>query len=154
MLIRKTNLAEKPVITATQMLESMLSAPVPTRAEVSDVANAIFDGTDAVMTSGETAAGMYPVQTVRQMATICAAADRETGLGLPPLVAEEIRDSQANSRPEGDREAVVPPGWGHSMADAAVAAAENAKADAIVVVTASGHMVGLCEAKPFDVPSF
>ncbi|KAI9022696.1 Pyruvate/Phosphoenolpyruvate kinase-like domain-containing protein [Hyaloraphidium curvatum] len=142
-LIRKTNLAEKPVITATQMLESMIHAPVPTRAEVSDVANAIFDGTDAVMTSGETAAGEYPVETARQMASICLAADAETGLQLPALHVLGKRDEQENARPEGRTGGPVPPGWGHSMADAAVAAAEEAGADAIVVITGTGHMAKL-----------
>ena len=79
-LIQRSRLLGRPVITATQMMESMIGSPIPTRAEVMDVANAVFDGTDALMLSAESATGQYPVETVEAMARIALGAERELQL--------------------------------------------------------------------------
>ena len=88
-IIRKCNRAGKPVITATQMLESMVKAPRPTRAEVTDVANAIFDGTDAIMLSAETSIGKYPVPAVKMMAKIAREAEKK--LSYQQILSERSR---------------------------------------------------------------
>jgi len=88
-IIRKCNQAGRPVITATQMLESMVNAPRPTRAEVTDVANAIFDGTDAIMLSAETSIGKYPVHAVKMMAKI--AREVEKKLSYQQILSERSR---------------------------------------------------------------
>jgi len=95
MLIHKANRAGKPVITATQMLDSMIRNPRPTRAEVTDVANAIFDGTDAVMLSGETAVGAYPFDAVAMMAKI--ATHTESSLDYGKILDEKMRFDTGHS---------------------------------------------------------
>ncbi|MBI3273022.1 MAG: pyruvate kinase [Planctomycetes bacterium] len=121
-IITRANHRAKPVITATQMLESMVANPIPTRAEASDVANAILDGTDAVMLSGETARGRYPVETVRQMARI----------------AEEAEGSLYPYDRPLSTELATPYVVEESLVDAACFAARELKVPVLAVLTASG----------------
>lgn len=100
-MIEKSNVAGKPVITATQMLDSMQRNPRPTRAEASDVANAIFDGTDAIMLSGETAAGKYPVESVLTMSRIAEKAESALNyreIFLKQRIAQETSITEAISQ--------------------------------------------------------
>lgn len=119
MIIGKCNHVGKPVITATQMLESMIHSPVPTRAEVSDIANAIFDGTDAVMLSEETALGEYPLETVSLMSRVA-------------LHTESVFDT--HKRSEVHINSVV-----DSVSSSVVHNAEDVNAKAIAVLTTSGQ---------------
>lgn len=127
-IIRKGYLAAKPVITATQMLESMIENPMPTRAEASDVANACFDSTSAVMLSGETAIGKYPVQVVRTMRLIIDAVEKEF----------DYVDFHHDIPPEtksGDIPAI--------MSYNAVSVAYLCDAKALIVLTETGHAARL-----------
>jgi len=120
-IIRMAREHNKFVITATQMMESMIHSPVPTRAEVSDVANAVLDGTDAVMLSAETAAGEYPVETVEAMARICVEAEKSASVSLEKHFLDRVftRIDQ-------------------SIAMAALFAANHLKVKAIAALTESG----------------
>lgn len=92
--IRKCNVAAKPVITATQMLDSMIRNPRPTRAETSDVANSILDGTDAIMLSGETAAGKYPLESVRAMVHIATYTEAHGSSACDKIETDILRQTQ------------------------------------------------------------
>ncbi|WP_332629082.1 pyruvate kinase [Halalkalibacter flavus] len=122
-LIKKCNAVAKPVITATQMLDSMQRNPRPTRAEASDVANAIFDGTDAIMLSGETAAGDYPVESVQTMHNI--ATRTEQALNYASMLRKKTKEETTT----------ITSAIGQSVAHTAF----NLSASVILSATESGH---------------
>jgi len=128
-IIRKSNTAGKPVITATQMLESMVNNPTPTRAEANDVANAIFDGSDAVMLSAETASGKYPVESVRIMKSIALQVEDSWIFKNTELKKQGIYDDLIKKTYENPDEAVC---------FAAVQLSEKIWANYIVTFTHSG----------------
>lgn len=137
-IIKRCNLAGKPVITATQMLDSMIHNPRPTRAEVTDVANAILDGTDAVMLSGETAAGEYPLEAVQMMAKVASHADDS----LPDRAAFGGRAPSA----------AVGPDVTEIVAQATVEMARALNATAILCATTSGSSARLIAKYRPDTP--
>ena len=125
-LIRMALKASKPVITATQMLDSMIKNPRPTRAETSDVANAIYQGTGAIMLSGETAAGAYPVEAVRTMARIAERTEKDIDY------SREFKPRRLAERPDVT----------NAISHATCTTAMDLNAAAIVAVTKSGRTVG------------
>jgi len=133
-VIRQARIAKVPVIVATQMLESMVTYLRPTRAEVSDVATAIFEGADALMLSAETASGHHPVAAVEVMSRVAARAERETQ-----------RAAAAPSRPEAY-------GFPEAVAEAACRAAQVLHAKAIVAFTQSGFSARLISSERPNVP--
>ena len=122
MIIKKCNELAKPVITATQMLDSMIRNPRPTRAEVTDVANAIYDGTDAIMLSGATAAGKYPVEAVKVMASIAKR-------------IEQTLDYDRMLKEKGSKNVTVTDAISHATCTTAV----DLNASAIITSTSSGY---------------
>jgi pyruvate kinase len=136
-MIKMARAMDKTTITATQMMESMIINPVPTRAEVSDVANAVLDGTDAVMLSAETAAGQYPVETVEAMASICVEAER----------AEEVRlDADFTNKHFGRID--------QSIAMGALFTAHHLGCKAILALTESGSTALWMSRYRVNVPIF
>ena len=135
-IISVTRNKGKPVITATQMLESMVEASRPTRAEVSDVTNAILDGTDAVMLSEETAIGKFPVQTVSFMDKICQAVEKSE------FFSNLKRDNCKDRSPEG------------VLADMIQAAVEDRLADAIILPNCGHKLMSHVSSKRLGVPVF
>jgi pyruvate kinase len=129
MMIQKCNYAGKPVITATQMLESMIKNPRPTRAEATDVANAVLDGTDCVMLSGETAAGSFPVDAVKVMTKICREA--EASLDYYAMFKNILKQTPVPMSPL------------ESLASSAVRTAHKVHASLIVVLTRGGSTARL-----------
>jgi pyruvate kinase len=123
MIIEKANKVGKTVITATQMLESMISNVRPTRAEVTDIANAIFDGTDAIMLSGETAKGKYPIESLRIMARVAETAEKT--LNYESILKKKSKE-RLNTIPD-------------AICFAAVKAANELNASGIITVTHFGY---------------
>jgi len=136
-IINQANIHRKPVITATQMLESMINQPIPTRAEASDVANAIIDGTDAVMLSGETAVGNYPAETVSMMKKIARNVEQNELVKLNhiPKVTDDIEEIEAQA-----------------IVSATIEMISDIKVAAVIAITKTGYTARLLSKLKPSVP--
>jgi pyruvate kinase len=135
-MIRMAREKQKLTITATQMMESMISSPIPTRAEVSDVANAVLDGTDAVMTSAETAAGKYPAETIAAMVRVCVEVEKED------MLQQERRGGPAQTDVE------------NAVARATAFTAAGLPIKAVAALTQSGRTALLMSRMAIAVPIY
>jgi pyruvate kinase len=143
-IIQLANFYGRPVITATQMLESMIDYPRPTRAEASDVANAILDGTDAVMLSGETAVGKFPVEAAGALVRIATEIESTELLEHGPhYITVPERRTRAGASP---RE--------HAVASATVESVRQLRAPGVIVITRSGFSARLVSSYRPPVPIF
>ena len=143
-IIQLANFYGRPVITATQMLESMIEHPRPTRAEASDVANAILDGTDAVMLSGETAVGSYPVEATKALIRIAREIETSGALERGPRYLSAPEDGLRAGASLRE----------HAVASATVASVRQLRAAAVIVITRSGFSARLVSSYRPPVPIF
>ena len=160
-IVQKCNVAGKPVIIASQMLDSMLDHPTPTRAEVSDIVNAVYDGADCVMLSRESSEGSFPIESCQTLAKIAWKADKAQAQhsvpvrrqrSTPPPTTTTTTAGEQGSRSENKEQDYFNRGVWPAMTRAAVQQAQSGDVDLIVVITSSGKTAEMCSAEKGPVP--